>query len=71
MTQTAIELWYDDDFLYKRIKEQEYYLIDLELRRLDGLNEERYWELRNTAEFMKWVFEYQLHRPRPTNITYN
>lgn len=63
MSNTAMELWFDDQFLVDRIKQQETYLLDLEIRRLDGLDWRRYMELRETAEGIKKRLEHQLNRP--------
>jgi hypothetical protein len=68
---TAFELWFDDAFLVKRLKEQEMYLIQLQERFWFGnLKYSRYEELRDCALFVKARIEHQLKRPHPITVTY-
>jgi hypothetical protein len=65
-------LWFDDEFLVKRHKEQELYLIELEERLLLGiLSPERYNELKDSALFIKERIEHQLKRPHPIEVKYD
>lgn len=71
MNKVAWELWYDDQFLVDRIKQQEHYLLELKLKYIHGcLDEIRYNELRDCALFIKSKFEHQLSRPHPITKTY-
>lgn len=72
MTNTAMELWFDDAFLVKRLKEQEQYLLDLQLRLWESnMPYSRYEELRDTAYFIKLRIEHQLSRPHPSEMVYD
>jgi hypothetical protein len=63
---TACKLWNDDNFLLKRVKEQENYILDLQNRLWkDNLSYNRYEELRDSALFVKTRIEHQLNRPHP------
>lgn len=67
----ACKLWNDDNFLVKRLKEQEMYLIDLQERLWnENLSYKRYEELRDSALFVKGRIEHQLSRPHPIQIQY-
>jgi hypothetical protein len=71
MTKTAWELWFDDAFLVERIKQQEHYLLDLELRHVTHkIDDQRFFELYNTAMFIKARFEHQFQRPHPIEFDY-
>lgn len=66
-----MELWFDDRFLVKRLKEQEMYVIILQERLWNGsINYSRYEELRDSALFVKARIEHQLKRPHPIEVTY-
>ena len=66
---TALELWFDDVFLVKRLKEQEVYLLRLQHKFwYDELNYKRYVELRDSALFVKARIEHQLRRPNSNLI---
>lgn len=68
---TICELWFNDEFLVKRYKEQELYLIDLQERLWNGnITYSRYEELRDSALFVKARIEHQLKRPHPIKIEY-
>lgn len=68
---TALDLWFDDNFLVKRLNEQEHYLLMLQHRLWMGeLTYRRYEELRDSALFVKARIEHQFKRPHPIEITY-
>lgn len=68
---TICELWFNDDFLVKRLREQDYYLIELQERLWSGsITYRRYEELRDSALFVKSQIEHQLKRPHPIQIEY-
>jgi hypothetical protein len=53
------ELWFNDAFLVKRVKEQELYIIELQARLWNGsINYGRYEELRDSALYVKARIEY-------------
>lgn len=71
MGNTALELWFDDEFLVKRLKEQESYLSYLQHRLwMNEIDQKRYDELYDCAMFVKARIEHQLSRPHPITKTY-
>jgi len=71
MTKTAWELWFDDAFLVKRLKEQETYLRLLQHRLwMNEIDQLRYDQLFDSASFVKSRIEHQLSRPHPITKTY-
>jgi hypothetical protein len=60
MNNTAIKLWEDKNFILKRIKEQESYLLDLHSRyKNNQIDLHRFNELANVALYQKLKFERQ------------